>query len=98
PPVSQPCPYTTLFRSRKETSVAHQPLVHGAELVDAQFRVGDEAAVATLLLLTQQQVTEHLLHRLVGELHLVDEGRGRGQEQVRLDRKSTRLNSSHVSI
>ena len=42
----------------EEAGVAHQPLIHRTELVDAQLRVRDEATVATRDLLAQQQVPE----------------------------------------
>ena len=69
----------------EESGVGHQALVHRAELVDAEFRVGDEAAVSALAspgLLGQQQMFEHMLGGLVAETDLVDERRGGRGEQI----------------
>ena len=66
----------------EETRVRHQTLVYRAELVDAEFGVGDEAAVLAPGLLAEQQVAKHPLERRIPEAGLVDQ-RGRlGQEQV----------------
>ncbi|GAM51428.1 hypothetical protein NS07_v2contig00257-0002 [Nocardia seriolae] len=68
----------------EESGVGHQALVDRAQLVDAEFGVGDEAAVgslAALAFLGEQQVLQHVLDLLVAEADLVDEmGRRRGEE------------------
>ena len=66
----------------EEARVGHQALVHRAELVDAEFGVGDEAAVLAPGLLAEQQVAQHPLERRVPESGLVDQRGRRGQEQV----------------
>ena len=66
----------------EEAGVGHQALVDRAELVDAELGVGDEAAVAALLLLAQQQVAQHPLQGGVAEPDLVDVGGGLGLEEV----------------
>ena len=66
----------------EEACVGHQALVHGAELVDAEFGVGDEAAVFAPGLLAQQQVSQHTLERRVPQSNLIDQRGRRGQEQV----------------
>src|SRR5207302_5684358 len=88
PPRSTLFPYTTLFRSQPDLRVrvvaADDRGVDVAELV--QLGGAEEADVDPARL---QPVVEHLGHAD----HRV---RGLGQDPV--DRKSTRLNSSHVKI
>jgi hypothetical protein len=55
-------------------------------LVDAEFVVGDEPPVASLLRLRQQQVSQHVLQRLVAELDLDDEAGRLLAEQVGAER------------
>src|SRR5690606_32532040 len=57
----------------------------GAELVDAELGVRDEAAVLALALLAQEQVAQHLLHRRVPEPGPVDEGGRLRCEEVGLE-------------
>ena len=66
----------------EEAGIGHEPLVDGAELVDAELGVGDEPAVAAAGLLAQQQVGEDLLQGRVAELHVVDMGGRGGVEEV----------------
>src|SRR3712207_8834445 len=71
PPRSTLFPYTTLFRSRRDSIAAR--------------------AAAQLL---KQDITEQLMVAIPGALHIQ-----RNQKQLAaLDRKSTRLNSSHANI
>ncbi len=57
-----------------ETAVGHQPLVHRAELVDAQLRVRHVTRLAALALrrLRQQQQRQHPLQHRVAQIHVVD--------------------------
>ena len=66
----------------EEPGVGHQPLVHRTQLVDAQLRIGDVASrVALLLAGGQHQLGQHLLERLVAQLHLVEVAGGAGVEE-----------------
>src|SRR5256885_10061223 len=91
PPRSTLFPYTTLFRSRPH---ARQLIVPGRGEQPAVAGEGQGADVA--------DVAAELPHRLAGlgvvkeELRLAQFLVGQGQE--RRDRKSTRLNSSHLVI
>ena len=64
------------------TRVAHQPLVDGTQLVDAQLHIGDEATAALAVLLSQQQVAQHPQQRPVAQTHLVNEGGRHRAEKV----------------
>ena len=66
----------------EEAGEGHEALVYGAELVDAELDVGDEASITPLRLLAQQEVSEHPLERDVAESDLVDERGGLGKEEV----------------
>src|SRR5207245_10468149 len=85
---STPCPYTTLFRSERQRQDHARRRQHGrGKNVDAGEASGTGVvqsahAVPTSLQLDRQRGGDH-------------EPRGRRE---RLDRKSTRLNSSHGSI
>src|SRR5699024_12386952 len=83
-------PYTTLFRSRGAHVVARRPvgrLAHRREiLLDQGVQARD------------QPLGQRLLRgEVVEQASFGDPGPGRGLQR-RPDRKSTRLNSSHVSI
>ena len=66
----------------EEPGVGHEPLVHRTQLVDAQLRIGDVAGrVALLLAGRQHQLGQHLLKRLVAQLHLVEVAGGAGVEE-----------------
>src|SRR5690606_41432926 len=95
PRLSTAFPYTTLFRSqwRLHRGARHLERVDGFLLRLAR----DDLQIARLLLV-------ELVEQMPGaqrELRGVDPGRGRDGEREkhpRQDRKSTRLNSSHVKI
>src|SRR3712207_8363738 len=92
PPRSTLCPYTTLFRSRQrqpEHRRARETAGRGllregldADVAAAERRVRHEAAVAGRV--------DHALHAQVIRLE--------ARVVQNLDRKSTRLNSSHANI
>src|SRR3712207_8376080 len=86
PPRSTLFPYTTLFRSLNLLSQVGTPTPRGAPH-------GWE--LPTHILLAQDRVTHHE-HRRVDRGGRVPPGGAAGQ--VRRDRKSTRLNSSHANI
>ncbi len=66
----------------EEPGVGHEPLVHRTQLVDAQLRIGDVAGrVALQLAGGQHQLGQHLLERLVAQLHLVEVAGGAGVEE-----------------
>src|SRR5207244_4680479 len=88
-------PYTTLFRSR--TAVAHDgPAVVRARLEDVDL----VAAVGTVLV--QPHVAGRGIHREAERTAMAERVnlrlRVRGFSDKRIDRKSTRLNSSHQII
>src|SRR3712207_8060806 len=85
PPGSTPFPYTTLFRSAG-SAVEHR---HG-ELGD-RLRVLLQGRVEGLDLLGALDLPQFLRARPGG-------GGGRGRRGRGVDRKSTRLNSSHANI
>src|SRR3712207_9115010 len=94
PPRSTLFPYTTLFRSLPDQSVQtpREPL-HPVQSLRRQppGPVGDACDV-------QQSVfAEKLGPALRGRIRLV-EGADQGVPLVAVDRKSTRLNSSHANI
>src|SRR5690606_39873391 len=98
PPASSLVPYTTLFRSlvhRADETERRAHLIHGVGArgvqVDRGPHLGREGAVPALL---GAQLRE-LVPR--GQLAVPQEVRD-GLEGLRRDRKSTRLNSSHVKI
>src|SRR5699024_12546708 len=98
PPRPPPFPYTTLFRSR--TNRLCQPAFHRAEIsllaVKAVKRhIGECISTFTEVgIILARQRSEQLRRyiKLAGLLILID------LNAVAPDRKSTRLNSSHVSI
>src|SRR5699024_12360222 len=81
------CPYPTLFRSAPWTGLTRE---HWEAVADQLLLALRPHATAQLRLLTPQLVTtieEHVGSHVVSELKVTGP-----------DRKSTRLNSSHVSI
>src|SRR5437868_10647019 len=93
PLISTLFPYTTLFRSEQlvagvERQIARQFVLDGCRvfaLADHHQRFDDEAAIGALFLGAVGEFVGNWQHHDVGENGAVD-------------RKSTRLNSSHVSI
>src|SRR5690606_39439673 len=87
PPLPPPSPYTTLFRS--QIAHAHRAKlladhsVTGAEIEDSQRRGGHVVALQLFLQQLADDVGGTAIENVVEQL---------------LDRKSTRLNSSHVKI
>ena len=67
----------------EEAAVREQRFVDGAELVDAELRVGDAPApsAATLRGPGERHQADHLLQHAVAQLHPVDQGRGALPEQ-----------------
>src|SRR5690606_39562876 len=95
PPRSTPFPYTTLFRSPKRTSRPGFAL-HRSTATD----LGDGSEAGAVQLRAQLRVAG--FHEVLAVREDEDgDGRAAG-ERLRLvrtvDRKSTRLNSSHVKI
>src|SRR5699024_12719149 len=80
-------PYTTLFRSRPDVEVV---------ILEAADRIGGKLASADIAGVRVDVGAEALLCRRPEGLDLIDSVGLR--EHVVQDRKSTRLNSSHVSI
>src|SRR5690606_39304961 len=91
PPLSTPFPYTTLFRSLARFQ---RSLLRGG-----LWDIGDDDTVEVRLLAPVVLVADqHRLHLRVPRFQNVRARAGGGAVQERLDRKSTRLNSSHVKI
>src|SRR5690242_21423540 len=90
PPRPTLFPYTTLFRS-SDVSTTKQL---GAKQIDAEQAKHEEQLVREHLPLVQYVVSEvaHRVPNHVSRSDLVSAG------MLGLDRKSTRLNSSHMSI
>src|SRR5207249_10248230 len=97
PPPSSPFPYTTLFRSKARADVA----------VDVADKAAQQQAGSAGQHTADHKGQRHdTTHRhpaqaggdrvAAGGIHALSEGRAVQDEQS--DRKSTRLNSSHVSI
>src|SRR5699024_11855842 len=88
PSLSSLCPYTSLFRSRH--------LVLFGEFVHAED--GDDVLQLLVLLQDPDDLLGHAVV-LVAHDRRLEDPRRRGQRvHGRVDRKRTRLNSSHVSI
>ena len=66
----------------KEAGIGHEPFINPAQLVDAEFRIADEATVAFARLLCHEQARQHVLQLFVAQTHLVDVLRGLAAEQV----------------
>src|SRR5690606_41341639 len=94
-PHPTPFPYTTLFRSQQDLVGRHAPLHE--QVVDGEVqlhRVDPEADGEGAL---RVEVDEQDTAAVLGERGTQVDGR-RGLADAALDRKSTRLNSSHVKI
>src|SRR5207249_12309398 len=79
-------PYTTLFRSELvEVVVGGRALVLGRRVLDAERRI-------------RRGLERPRLRRRGGCARAAGDDQGGGADHERADRKSTRLNSSHVSI
>src|SRR3712207_7537988 len=85
PPRSTLFPYTTLFRSAPGLSRLGEPLIRDVENLGALFDGR-----------TARSISAHDQHTAVSEEH--SRVRCTGHDHLRLDRKSTRLNSSHANI
>src|SRR5690606_41662343 len=91
PPRSPPCPYTTLFRSVSE---GHPDKVCDRisdEVVDLYYKTTIEQGLDVWSLRCAAET-------LATTNKVVIAGEFRGTDAVTKDRKSTRLNSSHVKI
>src|SRR3712207_7441564 len=83
PPRSTLFPYTTLFRSRRlETALARFPHRDQVEVVWRSFQLDPSIP---------EEQTHPTLPALAAKY-------GRSEHEMRTDRKSTRLNSSHANI
>src|SRR5699024_11490642 len=96
PPLPPPFPYTTLFRSRVREILRHVESGAGDGLEESRRVVGalapadlDEGSLTGALRRVTDRFTEE--SSVSARLRV-------GREVPQLDRKSTRLNSSHVSI
>src|SRR5258708_30448009 len=85
PPRSTLFPYTTLFRSVRAADGHLLPVV-------AAHPEAERAAQAELAVIERREVA------LRGEDHVAVRAAGGGRHRLDLDRKSTRLNSSHQII
>src|SRR3712207_8391551 len=92
PPRSTLFPYTTLFRSRqhRDAVVATIAPPHGPAI--ARRRANQTDAIGAV----ERQRERPLEIAIVVDAELLDCGIGRAR--LRVDRKSTRLNSSHANI
>src|SRR5207302_10609562 len=91
-PTSTPFPYTTLFRSSRQ-GVGERRLIDAALLRSSEARRldGDTAALREVYERPGKLFARDKEHRITGPSGLVE-------TVMDLDRKSTRLNSSHVKI
>src|SRR5699024_12796392 len=90
-PTATPCPYTTLFRSLRSDELAQHEIAYYFAMLALGLLGGLEAAPAPLSLLFMALV--------VAAIAVVDHpALLRGHQKCRIDRKSTRLHSSHVSV
>src|SRR5207249_9919209 len=95
PPQSTLFPYTTLFRSRVQSSV--RETVWDQDLNTTFFRIFQETLTNIIRHAHATRVDVRLMETANSfVLDVRDNGRGISEEEI--DRKSTRLNSSHVSI
>src|SRR5690606_41377172 len=95
PSAPAPLPYTTLFRSQRQRIELAQIATHAAQLSAENQQLRRLLSVADMVV--QPSVAVEVLYEPPNAFtrHLVfDKGRNSGI----LDRKSTRLNSSHVKI
>src|SRR5690606_41064247 len=88
PPTSLLFPYTTLFRSQQRLQIAARDAEIAGDALRRQVRV-------RIVRLDPPQDLAGKLAAMAAGRGLVEAGR---QRQQRADRKSTRLNSSHVKI
>src|SRR5439155_23808568 len=94
PPTPPPFPYTTLFRS-----VAAQPRAHGLDRAHADDRRGQserESGAAFRDPVVDRRAREERHGYSCNRPY--ESGDNAENHQMRVDRKSTRLNSSHVAI
>src|SRR2546430_11313360 len=90
PPISTLCPYTTLFRSRITIEdVLNSPIISDPLRVYDFCPITDGAAALVLAPVEAQPPAEK---------SVVVSGIGAATDTQTLDRKSTRLNSSHSQI
>src|SRR5207253_4812244 len=89
PPESTLFPYTTLFRSRR----VGQGKAHDDVFASASRGVDAEAE-----LFEREEVVRHVPPVQANQPRQVHERLGRLADVIDVDRKSTRLNSSHVAI
>src|SRR5699024_11873736 len=92
PHSSQFFPYTTLFRSHIfQQSYEHQTFQN---YEDFEFiLINDLTPIERWALVEKHLISPHLAKKVQNAAALISKN-----EQVSVDRKSTRLNSSHVSI
>src|SRR5690606_41788925 len=96
--VSSLCPYTTLFRSVRESSLSVSVVGQNGEVV---FHESDKRIPGVMddarLIAAAPELLEALCKTRRTIQALIDDGH-MGYVDLRSDRKSTRLNSSHVKI
>src|SRR5690606_40600998 len=94
---STPFPYTTLFRSLLFEVVALDDFpLDGRQMLDRRFQGAHQLLVFEAFF--REELRVGLLDAVGEGLALFVGGPLEGQERRLLDRKSTRLNSSHVKI
>src|SRR5207249_9238630 len=98
PPWSTPFPYTTLFRSEALVRCSGVPIsvdTSKAEVAEACLDAGAEIVNDVTALSGDPRMAEVVRSRCAGAILMHMQGT---PATMQLDRKSTRLNSSHVSI
>src|SRR5207244_13598528 len=90
-------PYTTLFRSPEYRGDIHADFLEHAPLHDCHRATAAVCAVGRWPLPVLPHEMSGLTMRRAGEF-LFDRLKGRAEPVAKLDRKSTRLNSSHQII
>src|SRR5699024_11919909 len=93
-PISTLFPYTTLFRSKIKVVKNKIAPPFREAMVDIMFGEGISKTGELLTI----AVNEDIVKKSGSWFSYNDEKIGQGTEKARTDRKSTRLNSSHVSI
>src|SRR3989454_12824050 len=94
PPRSTLFPYTTLFRSRLVAGLNQDELQQVFDLLGQQVRGHVEVNIAGSIPILLKGLTV----RPTDDIDIVDEVPAEIRSQRGLDRKSTRLNSSHLVI
>src|SRR5206468_7142203 len=96
PPPSPPFPYTTLFRSLQQTLQLLQAGARVEEIEQAQAEVQEATEAWKAARKSADQVAQKQQEVVTAEAEV--RKAQKAQQEARLDRKSTRLNSSHDQI